>query len=64
MRDLENEIREHAYHLWSADGRPQGNADVYWIKAEKELLSNAAARPLVKPNKTPGAAKRVRQKAA
>jgi Protein of unknown function (DUF2934) len=64
MRDLENEIRERAYHLWSADGQPQGNADAYWIKAERELASNAAARPLVKPNKTPGAARRARRKAA
>jgi hypothetical protein len=62
MRDLENEIREHAYHLWFADGRPQGNADAYWLRAEKEILSNAA-RPLVKP-KTAPAAKPVRQKAA
>jgi hypothetical protein len=63
MRDLENEVREHAYHLWFADGRPQGNADVYWFKAEKEILS-IAARPLVKANKTARAAKRVRRKAA
>jgi hypothetical protein len=62
MRELQNEIRERAYHLWIADGRPHGDADAYWLKAEKELLSTAAPR-LVK-HKTARAAKRVRRKAA
>jgi hypothetical protein len=60
MRDLEHEIRERAYHLWCADGRPEGNADGYWLKAEKQILS---ARPPVKPKSAP-ATKPVRQKAA
>jgi|HubBroStandDraft_5_1064220.scaffolds.fasta_scaffold2680594_1 hypothetical protein len=65
MRDLQNEIRERAYHLWLADGRPHGDADAYWLKAEKEILSTAVPRPrLVKTVKTAQAAKRVRQKAA
>jgi hypothetical protein len=63
MQDLQKEIRERAYHLWFADGRPHGNADAYWLKAEKEILSTAAPR-LVKTIKTAQAAKRVRQKAA
>jgi hypothetical protein len=62
MRDLQNEIRERAYHLWIADGRHHGDADAYWLKAEKEILSIAALR-LVK-HKTARAAKRVRRKAA
>jgi hypothetical protein len=63
MRDLQNEIRERAYHLWLADGRSHGNADAYWLRAEKEILSTAAPR-LVRPIKTARAAKRVGQKAA
>ena len=38
MQDLEHAIRERAYHLWIADGRPEGNADVYWLSAQREIL--------------------------
>jgi hypothetical protein len=51
MPNLEEAIRERAYHLWIADGRPQGQADIYWLNAQREILttsvessgSNAAA---------------------
>jgi hypothetical protein len=26
-------IRERAYQLWEADGRPEGRADTYWHRA-------------------------------
>jgi hypothetical protein len=39
MQDLEHAIRERAYHLWIADGRPEGNADVYWLSAQQEILT-------------------------
>jgi hypothetical protein len=29
MANLEEAIRERAYHLWIADGRPDGNADAH-----------------------------------
>ena len=53
MPNLEEAIRERAYHLWIADGRPQGQADIYWLNAQREILmtsvessdSNAAAAP-------------------
>ena len=51
MQDLEQAIRERAYHLWVADGRPEGNADVYWFSAQREILTTSlnsietAARP-------------------
>jgi Protein of unknown function (DUF2934) len=41
MQDLENAIRERAYHLWIADGRPEGNADVYWLTAQREILTTS-----------------------
>ena len=51
MTNLEEAIRERAYHLWTADGQPEGKADVYWLNAQREILttsvegssSNAAA---------------------
>jgi DUF2934 family protein len=41
MQDLEHAIRERAYHLWIADGRPEGNADVYWLSAQREILTTS-----------------------
>jgi hypothetical protein len=39
MTNLEEAIRERAYHLWTADGQPEGKADVYWLNAQRELLT-------------------------
>jgi hypothetical protein len=33
----QHRIRERAYHLWEADGRPEGRADEYWERA-RELV--------------------------
>ena len=44
MTHLDDAIRERAYHLWVADGRPDGNPDNYWLKAQRELLAHAADR--------------------
>jgi len=41
MQDLEHAIRERAYHLWVADGRPEGNPDVYWLSAQREILATS-----------------------
>ncbi|MFL5238649.1 MAG: DUF2934 domain-containing protein [Rhizomicrobium sp.] len=38
MQNLEEVIRERAYHLWIADGQPDGKADVYWLSAQREIL--------------------------
>ena len=48
MPNLEEVIREHAYHLWIADGQPEGQADVYWLSAQREILTTslkAQAKP-------------------
>ena len=41
MRDLEQAIRERAYHLWLADGCPTGNAEVHWLIAQREILASS-----------------------
>jgi len=41
MPNLEEAIRERAYHLWIADGQPQGNADVYWSSAQREIRATS-----------------------
>jgi DUF2934 family protein len=39
MPILEEAIRERAYQLWLADGRPEGQAEIYWLKAQREILA-------------------------
>jgi hypothetical protein len=41
MQDLEQAIRERAYHLWAADGYRDGNADAHWLAAQRELLASS-----------------------
>jgi hypothetical protein len=35
----EQRIRERAYHMWEAEGCPEGRADQYWNRA-KELMED------------------------
>jgi len=41
MSNVEEKIRERAYHLWIADGQPQGQADVYWLNAQRDVLATS-----------------------
>ena len=41
MPNLEEAIRERAYHLWLADGQPEGNAEVYWSNAQREIWTTS-----------------------
>jgi len=41
MPDLKEAIRERAYHLWIADGQPEGRSDIYWLNAQREILTVA-----------------------
>jgi hypothetical protein len=34
MNDLEHQVREYAYYLWEAEGRPHGRAQMHWHMAE------------------------------
>ena len=45
MHDLEQTIRERAYHLWVADGRRDGNADAHWLAAQREVLVSVLQSP-------------------
>jgi hypothetical protein len=38
-------IRERTYHLWMADGQPEGQADIYWLNAQREILTTSAESP-------------------
>ena len=41
MPNLEEAIRERAYHLWIADGQPEGQADIYWLNAQREIITTS-----------------------
>jgi hypothetical protein len=41
MPNLEEAIRERAYHLWTADGQPEGKADIFWLNAQHEILTTS-----------------------
>jgi Protein of unknown function (DUF2934) len=41
MEHLEEAIRERAYQLWVADGRPEGKSDAYWLNAQHEMLMHS-----------------------
>jgi hypothetical protein len=41
MQDIEQTIRERAYHLWMADGRKDGNAEAHWLAAQRDVLASS-----------------------
>jgi hypothetical protein len=41
MQDMEQTIRERAYHLWVEGGRHEGDADAYWLAAQREIVSTS-----------------------
>lgn len=45
--DFEEAVRETAYFLWEADGRPEGREQDYWFMAlERSLRERRADRDL------------------
>jgi hypothetical protein len=45
MPNLEAAIRERAYQLWLDDGRPEGQAEIYWLNAQREILAASVESP-------------------
>ena len=39
---MQDDIQRRAYHLWEADGRPEGQDQSYWFKAVAEIAADAA----------------------
>jgi hypothetical protein len=38
MQDLEQIIRERAYHLWQESGYVEGKAESHWLTTQREIL--------------------------
>jgi hypothetical protein len=51
-QDLERRIRDRAYLLWEAEGKPDGRADEYWHRAHE--LIDAEARSAYPPTQSRG----------
>jgi len=57
MQELEQAIRERAYHLWTANGRQEGDAEAHWLTAQREILASSLGT-VSAPHRTPKVAKR------
>ena len=50
MRSVsEDQIRQKAYELWEADGRPEGRDEDYWFRSAHALQHLEAAKPSKRP---------------
>jgi hypothetical protein len=41
MQDLEQAIRERAYHLWMEEGCQDGHAEAHWLAAQRDVLASS-----------------------
>jgi len=39
---MDEKVRQRAYQLWEADGRPEGRDQAYWFQAVAEFAEDAA----------------------
>jgi hypothetical protein len=53
MQDIEQAIRERAYHLWIEDGCRDGHAATHWLAAQRDILSAAFGNLDVTASKQP-----------
>ena len=63
MHDLEQAIRERAYHLWIESGCQEGRAEDHWLAAQRSLLvallgARDASEVPVKPKKAKASRKK------
>ena len=47
MQTIDEAIRERAYHLWLAEGQRDGQADAYWLAAQRYVLTASIADPSI-----------------
>ena len=63
MQDLEQAIRQRAYHLWIEEGCEDGNAEAHWLAAQRELLASSLST-FGSVSKASSSSKRVPKKTA
>ncbi len=42
----DHDVRVRAYHIWEREGRPEGQAEAFWLKAIAELEAERSATTL------------------
>jgi hypothetical protein len=51
-QDFDERVRVRAYLMWEADGKPYGQADLYWHRARERMEAEThSAYPPVQSNK-------------
>lgn len=59
---LEDRIRERAYHMWEASGRPSGRDEEFWHRASDALASDGQpVQPKASPRRRAAASKAPRK---
>jgi hypothetical protein len=61
VKDVEQAIRESAYHLWIESGCRHGQSDQHWLAAQRSILGallGAKDQAEAKPKKTRAARKK------
>ena len=61
---LDQSIRQRAYEIWDALGRPDGDPDQHWLAAEREILAGAAQAVVQATTKTASKKKITRRRTA
>ncbi|MET0221732.1 MAG: DUF2934 domain-containing protein [Tardiphaga sp.] len=66
MQNMELAIRERAYAKWDEAGRPDGNADAFWLSAQREILAASLSQiaRVSEPSLAAAKPKRTRKPAA
>ena len=41
MQDMEQAIRERAYHMWNDAGRPDDRSESFWLSAQRDVLESS-----------------------
>ena len=41
----DHDVRVRAYHIWEREGRPEGQAEAFWLKAITELKAERSGKP-------------------
>ena len=52
MSDRERRVKDEAYRIWDAAGRPEGRDDEHWFEAEKRIASDEGEPAPAKAKKT------------
>lgn len=53
-QEFEQRVRDTAYFLWEADGRPEGREKEYWFRSLETHVREREAQRLIRRDPPPG----------